>query len=309
MALYLTNIAMMQALRSFNNATASLNTSMQRLTTGFRINSAKDDPAGLMISNRMTSQIDGLYQASRNAADGQALANTAEGAIEEITNMLQRIRVLANQSANGTNTKADREALDQEVRELSEEITRIANKTTFGGAHILNGKEHAGDNSLLNSEGKVEIQVGADANDTIDIDLSTGFAISQMMVSLGMTASNPNDTDGTDGFVTDAEGNVRFSIDTQEGAQATLGMIDEFIQFTSSKRAVLGAVSNRLDSVLRLNDTMRVNLSDARSRIRDTDYAEESANLIKQGMLQQISLMMMQRAAQSKNIILQLLQG
>lgn len=311
MALYLTNIAAMQAYSSYNKASSSLTTVYQRLSSGLRINSAKDDSAGLQISARMTSQIKSLTQASRNASDGQAVAQTAEGAIEEITNMLQRIRTLANQAANGTNTDADRQALNAEVQQLCEEITRISEKTTFGGATLLNGAENAGSNSLLNSDGKLYIQVGADAYDTIGIDLSAGFSMQQITAAVSSTTYNftVEDTDGSDGLIWDADGNVSFSISTAEGAQAVLAMVDSYISYTSSRRAELGAVQNRLDSVLRNNSSMLTNLSDARSRIQDTDYAELASELASSSILEQASILMLKQAFSSKNLILQLLQS
>lgn len=211
MALYITNIAAMRVQSSLARSTQTLNTAYQRLASGLRINSAKDDPAGLQISNRLTAQINGINQGKRNASDGQALANTAEGALDEITTMLQRIRVLANQSANGTNTTADRLAINQEVMELSKEITRIACRTTFGGAKLLCGLDNLGTGStVLNSEGKLVLQVGADANDTISVDLSQGFTLSGIAAGAGVT-------DGQ-GYIVD-NGVRRFSVCTAENAQ------------------------------------------------------------------------------------------
>ncbi len=301
MALYVTNVAVMQAQHSLAAATSDLSTIYQRLASGLRINSAKDDPAGLQISNRLTSQIDGLRQGSRNAADGQALANTAEGALDEITSMLQRIRTLAIQSANGTNTTQDRQALQQEVTQLSQEITRISCKTTFGGAKILCGLDNInGASTLLNAQGKISIQVGADAFDTIDIDLSQGFALSSIAAAVGATNGS--------GFVT--LGGSRFSVSSADMAQATLANIDKFIANVDSARAQLGAISNRFDSVLRLNDTMVTNLADARSRIRDTDYAEEVSNLVSAQIRQQASTSVLLQAMQSQqSMILNLLSG
>ena len=300
MALYITNIAAMSAGRSLSNATSALNTIYQRLSSGLRINSAKDDPAGLQISNRLTSQIEGLKQGSRNASDGQALANTAEGALDEITDMLQRIRTLAFQSANGTNTTADRLAINAEVTELCAEITRISCRTTFGGAKILCGLANVnGESTLLNAQGRISIQVGADAYDTIDIDLSQGFALSSIAAGVG--------AQGNAGYIIDG-GTGRFSVSTADMAQATLAQIDSFIANVDSARARLGAVSNRFDSVLRLNDTMMTNLADARSRIRDTDYAEEVSNLISAQIQQQASLSILTQAMQNQqNMILSLL--
>ena len=165
MALYVnTNVSSLNAQRMTARATKALDVSYQRLSSGLRINSAKDDAAGLQISDRLTTQINGLSQGNRNAQDGISYAQTAEGALEEITNMLQRIRVLALQAANGTNTSQDRQALQQEVDALNEEICRISEDTTFAGQDILNGEA-----------GVVMFQVGPDANSIISIDLSVGF--------------------------------------------------------------------------------------------------------------------------------------
>ena len=157
MALYVnTNVSSINAQRKLANSTLALNTSYQRLSSGLRINSSKDDAAGLQISDRLTSQINGLNQGNRNANDGIALAQTIEGALDEQTNMLQRIRTLAVQAANGTNTEKDRKALQEEVTSLSHEITRIAKKTTFAGALVLDG---AGDNTLTR-----EVAIGGGGN-------------------------------------------------------------------------------------------------------------------------------------------------
>ncbi len=187
MALYVnTNVSSLNGRTNLNKANGSLDTTYARLSSGLRINSAKDDAAGLMISDRLTSQINGLNQGNRNANDGIALAQTAEGAMDEITNMLQRIRTLANQSATGSNTDEDRASIQKEVTSLSEEITRIAEKTTFGGKKILAGADQA-DTSKggLLVRGKVAVQVGANANDTISVSLSTGFRLSDMADAMG----------------------------------------------------------------------------------------------------------------------------
>ena len=160
MALYVnTNVTSLNSTSKLNKATHSLDTTYKRLSSGFRINSAKDDAAGLQISNRLTSQINGLNQGNRNANDGIALAQTAEGALDEVHTMLQRIRTLSVQSANGTNTTADRKAIQAEVEQLSSEITRIACKTTFGGQKILAGAKGktACSGNLVGSKGKVSL--------------------------------------------------------------------------------------------------------------------------------------------------------
>ena len=184
MALYVnTNVTSLNSTSKLNKATHSLDTTYKRLSSGFRINSAKDDAAGLQISNRLTSQINGLNQGNRNANDGIALAQTAEGALDEVHTMLQRIRTLSVQSANGTNTIADRQAIQAEVEQLSSEITCIACKTTFGGQKILAGPGN--DTNLVGTTGKVSFQVGANANDTISISLTKAFTVAGMGSAVG----------------------------------------------------------------------------------------------------------------------------
>ncbi len=290
MAIYITNIAAMQARRHFNNATARVNTAMQRLASGLRINSAKDDPAGLQISNRLTSQINGYKQANRNTADGQAFAQTYEGALDETVNMLQKIRTIAVQSANGTYTSEDRKAMQAEVTALSEEITRIAEQTKFGGKTIL-----LGDQSTMLDKGFMTLQVGAYSDDTISIDLTQSFKLDDIYAAL------PNNN----GSVV----NGSFTVDTADGAKNVLADIDAMIGIVDAQRGEIGALQVRLDSVMRLNENMTANLSDARSRIRDTDYAEESANLMEASILQQASLAMMMQANARGNMILQLING
>ena len=290
MAIYITNIAAMQARRHFNNATTRVNTAMQRLASGLRINSAKDDPAGLQISNRLTSQINGYKQANRNTADGQAFAQTYEGALDETVNMLQKIRTIAVQSANGTYTSEDRKAMQAEVKALSEEITRIAEQTKFGGKTIL-----LGDQSTMLDKGFMTLQVGAYSDDTISIDLTQSFKLDDIYAAL------PNNN----GSVV----NGSFTVDTADGAKNVLADIDAMIGIVDAQRGEIGALQVRLDSVMRLNENMMANLSDARSRIRDTDYAEESANLMEASILQQASLAMMMQANARGNMILQLING
>lgn len=290
MAIYITNIAAMQARRHFNNATARVNTALQRLASGLRINSAKDDPAGLQISNRLTAQINGYKQANRNTADGQAFAQTYEGALDETVNMLQKIRTIAIQSANGTYTSEDRKAMQAEVDALSEEITRIAEQTKFGGKTIL-----LGDQSTMLDNGFMTLQVGAYADDTISIDLTQSFKLDDIYAAL------PNNNGSV--------ANGSFTVDTADGAKNVLADIDAMIGIVDAQRGEIGALQVRLDSVMRLNENMTANLSDARSRIRDTDYAEESANLMEASILQQASLAMMMQANAQGNIILQLING
>lgn len=300
MALYVnTNVTSLNSTNKLNKATHSLDTTYKRLSSGFRINSAKDDAAGLQISNRLTSQINGLNQGNRNANDGIALAQTAEGALDEVHTMLQRIRTLSVQSANGTNTTADRQAIQAEVDQLSSEITRIACKTTFGGHKILAGAGKVGSTSnLVTSKGTVSFQVGANANDTISISLSIAFTVS------GMGSA---DSVGSKCLVINDDGSVSFDLSTASKAQLTLENIDTYIAHVDKTRGQLGAVQNRLESTISNQSNIAENESDARSRIRDTDYAEEAANLSQQTIIQQAATSMLTQANSRPQIALSLL--
>ena len=305
MALYVnTNISSLNSQRNLKKSSNALNTSYKRLSSGLRINSAKDDAAGLQISNRLTSQINGLNQGNRNANDGIALAQTAEGALDEVHTMLQRIRTLSVQSANGTNTTADRQAIQAEVEQLSSEITRIACKTTFGGHKILAGAGKVGSTSnLVTSKGTVSFQVGANANDTISISLSTAFTISGMAAKGTEKGANV----GTAGIKEMDGGGWTFDLSTATSAQAVLGNIDNFIAHVDKTRGQLGAVQNRLESTISNQSNIAENESDARSRIRDTDYAEEAANLSQQTIIQQAATSMLTQANSRPQIALSLL--
>ena len=306
MAIYVnTNVSSLNSNRQLGKATHSLDTTYKRLSSGLRINSAKDDAAGLQISDRLTSQINGLNQGNRNANDGIALAQTAEGALDEVTNMLQRIRTLSLQAANGTNTTADRGAIQAEVSQLCAEIGRISCKTTFAGQQILGGKgTGTGTNGkgLVGADGKVNFQVGANANDTISIDLSNSFALSAMQAALNLTTNTSAmvSNTGADGF-------KAFSVSDAQKAQGTLNVIDKYIAEVDKKRGELGAVQNRLESTIANQSNIAENESDARSRIRDTDYAEEAANLSQQTIVQQAASSMLTQANSRPQIALSLL--
>ena len=309
MALYVnTNVSSINAQRKLTNATNSLNTSYQRLASGLRINSSKDDATGLQISDRLTSQINGLNQGNRNANDAIALAQTMEGALDETTNMLQRIRTLSIQAANGTNTTEDRLAIQQEVTQLSQEITRIACKTTYAGKQVLAG---AG-NGLLDAQGRVIFQVGSNDNDTLSVTMSTGFTVSGIA---SMSNFKPDTTLGTGElndqtpFLIATTAGWRFSVSTASTAQSTLEYIDVFIQNVDNRRADLGALQNRMESTIRNQSNVAENQSDARSRIRDTDYAEETATLTQQTIIQQASQTILTQANQRPQIALSLLGG
>ena len=286
MAMFInTNTSSLNAQRNLMNTTKSLDTSYTRLASGLRINSAKDDAAGLQISNRLTSQVNGLDQGNRNANDGISLAQTAEGAMDEVTGMLQRMRTLAQQSANGSNSAKDREALQKEVDQLGSEINRISKDTTFAGTKLLDGS-YGG-----------TFQVGADANQTIGFSLSQagGFSISGISTAAGGAAA------------TVFAGATSIDITAQSTAQAVLGAVDSMLEVVDGKRAELGAVQNRLDSTIRNQANISENVSAARSRIRDADFATETANMTKQNILQQAASSILAQANQRPQSALQLL--
>ena len=331
MALYVnTNVSSINAQRKLANSTLALNTSYQRLSSGLRINSSKDDAAGLQISDRLTAQINGLNQGNRNANDGIALAQTIEGALDETTNMLQRIRTLAVQAANGTNTAKDRQALQEEVKSLSHEISRIAHKTTFAGAPVLDG---GGANTLMREIAQAGgaggakkyeyfFQVGANAKD--EITLECGAFHMQGIMCMANVGKNQNklefkdneaDAGADDAFglvatdATDAPSLAYWVVSTPSAAQKTLQYIDEFIQAVDSKRAALGAIQNRMESTIRNQSSISENESDARSRIRDTDFASETAALTQNQIIQQASQTILTQANQRPTVALNLLGG
>ncbi len=276
MALFVnTNVSALNAQRQLINSGKNLDVSFQRLSSGFRINSAADDAAGLQISNRLTSQIQGLDQAIRNANDGISLSQVAEGAMDEITTALQRIRVLSVQSQNGINSSGDRLALQKEVSALKTEISRIATTTQFGGVKLLDGKYSS------------TFLVGANAGQNISVNISRtggGYGTSGLNLST-------------------------LSIATLIGASAALASVDSAITIIDSKRADLGAIQNRFQATIRNLSNIVENVSSARSRIKDTDFAKETAELTRSQILQQASTTILSQANQRPQSALSLLQG
>jgi flagellin len=382
-----TNVTSMKAQSNLNSANSGLQTSMERLSSGLRINSAKDDAAGLQISNRFSSQINGLGVATRNANDGISIAQTAEGAMSESTNILQRMRDLSLQSANGSNSAADRESLQKEVASLQTELTRIADTTSFGGQKLLNG-----------NFGTKSFQVGSNANETISVTLGdvsadtlskSGTTVAGAIDAAGVTALIGVDTDmeftytnadGEDEVLTanfanttdvgsvieeinntlngasastgvyaieDASvaGGIAFAgigtndttlaettgtlitttamttgtNDTQEikvseldisdyeGSQNAIAVIDAALADIDSQRADLGAVQNRMNFTISNLGNIESNVTDARSRIQDVDFASETAQLTKQQILSQTSSAMLAQANQIPQTALSLL--
>ena len=255
-----------------------------------RINSAKDDAAGLQIADRLTSQINGLNQGNRNASDGIALAQTIESGIDEISGMLQKVRTLAVQAANGTNSSEDRAALGKEASALVAEMGRISAQTTYGGKSVLAG----GTSTSIYTKaakasvgGKMVLQVGSNKGDTITFDVAC-FTFS--VIAKDFTAGFANN--GTK----QVSGGKAVLFSTITRAQDLIKSVDGIIARVDAQRANLGAIQNRLESSIRNQSNVAANEADARSRIRDADFAEESANLSQQSIIQQAAASMLMQA-------------
>jgi flagellin len=381
-----TNVASLNTQRNLNNSSNSLATSMQRLSTGSRINSAKDDAAGLQIANRLTSQINGLGVAVKNSNDGISMAQTAEGALQQSTNLLQRMRDLALQSANGSNSDSERKALNSEVSELKKELDRISNTTTFGGKKLLDGSfdtttfqvgsaanetisvkiDEMSTDSLKGKsfEGSVAAAAGtASASGTVTVSgtvngedftvttvIASGTsaadatqqiatAINDANVGLGAFVTEGGDTKIISGLDDDGAANALTSlsvsgvpagltagsayteataatetkvsaidVSTVQGSQEAVMVIDQAIQEIDSQRADLGAVQNRFENTIGNLQNIAENVSAARGRIQDTDFAAETANLSKNQILQQAGTAILAQAKQLPQAVLSLLQ-
>ena len=280
-----TNIIALNAQRNLAGSQSSLASSMQRLSSGLRVNSSKDDAAGMAIAERMTAQIRGMNVAARNANDGISLAQTAEGALGKVSDSLQRMRELAVQAANATNSDSDKDSLDKEFGELSKEIQRVLGGTTFNGLAVLGG-----------DAGTQLFQVGANTSTNDSINITT----------VDMTA----DTTITTVAGTDNSGSGRAKIDSTANIgdiQTVIGSIDDAIDTINTQRGTLGASQSRFDAVISNLQISIENQSAARSRIIDTDFAAETANLSRAQILQQAGNAMIAQANQLPAQVMQLL--
>ncbi|WGV99556.1 flagellin [Vibrio sp. YMD68] len=370
-----TNVSAMTAQRHLGNATTMLNQSLERLASGNRINSAKDDAAGLQISNRLESQMRGLDVAVRNANDGISIMQTAEGAMQESTNLLQRMRDLSLQSANGSNSQSERIALQEEMSALNSELNRIAETTSFGGRKLLNGSFASSSFQIGASSGEA-VQVSlksmrsdnlamggfsyvADAKtdsnwrvgsgnpmlnmqftdelgeqQNIKITAKAGDDIEQLATYInGQTdqvSASVNDqgqlqiymsgkeTSGAIAFSGNLASQLQLSLQGYEavdnvditdvgGAQRAVAVIDTALEYVDSHRAELGALQNRFGHAINNLDNVHENLAASNSRIKDTDYAKETTQMIKQQILQQVSTSILAQAKQQPNLALTLL--
>jgi flagellin len=285
-----TNIGAMKATNSANAASKMLGTAMERLSTGKRINSAKDDAAGLAIATTMTSQVRGMNQGIRNANDGISMAQTAEGALSEVTNMLQRVRELSVQAASETYSGDDRLNLQTEIDALQTQMTNVLTNTEFNGNKLFDGSAGTG--------GVVKIQTGANATDTVSMTFSD---LSAVAGTAGGGAYDP--VAGTRATT----GTYEVVGESGTTAQATIAVVDTQLDAISAARAGLGASQNQLESAVNTMTTGATNLSDARSRIEDTDYSAETTALAKAQILSQASSAMLAQANQSQQSVLSLL--
>ncbi|KEZ20306.1 Flagellin/flagellar hook associated protein [Sphingobium yanoikuyae] len=277
------------ALRATNASAASskaLSTAMERLSTGKRINSAKDDAAGLAIASSMTSQIKGMTQGIRNANDGISLAQTAEGALGEVTNMLQRMRELTVQAGNDTNDATAKGNIKSEIDQLATQIGKVLTDTSFNGIKLFDGSAGPA------TDGKINIQAGANSSDAIEIDLG-------------------NVEDDTDVAAVVTGGAVTTDLDvtaTGFDVGAALDLYDSALKAIDTSRANLGAVQNRLESTVNTLTANVTNLTDAKSRIEDADFSTETTALAKAQILSQASTAMLAQANQSQQNVMKLIQ-
>ena len=285
MAVINTNISAVKAANASTTASKALGTAMERLSTGKRINSAKDDAAGLAITTTMTAQIKGMSQGVRNANDGIALAQTAEGALSEVTNMLQRVRELAVQAKSATYQESDRGYMQSEVTELTSQINDVLDNTKFNGNNLFDTGGAAG----TGTEKTFDIQTGANTGDVITLK-STAIDGS----NIDATALKINETSAGDA-------------DGAANAEATIDFVDDALDQVNASRASFGAGQNRLESAITNLSNNVTNLSDARSRIEDADYSSETTAMAKAQILSQASTAMLSQANQSQQNVLSLL--
>ncbi|MDW6001527.1 flagellin [Vibrio mangrovi] len=370
-----TNISALLAQHYVNQANNAWSQAMERLSSGYRINHAKDDAAGLQISNRLSTQMRGLDVAVRNANDGISIMQTAEGAMQESTSLLQRMRDLALQSANGSNSKADRQALQEEYVALNDELNRIAETTSFGGRKLLNGTFGTSSFQIGASSGEaVQLSLSNMRTDTldmggfsylsvrvpppgwqvqpeqnqltmrfvdasgeerqIDIEAKRGDDIEQLATYINgqtdLVSASVNErgqlqifmagkeTSGTIDFsgslaselqmeVMGYESVANLNISQAGGAQRAVSVLDTALSFVDKNRAELGAFQNRFGHAIQNLDNIHENLSASRSRIRDTDYAREATQNMKQLILQRVSMSILAQAKRQPNMALYLL--
>ncbi|NOH36307.1 flagellin [Vibrio chagasii] len=370
-----TNVSALVAQRNLSNANNMLNQSLERLASGSRINSAKDDAAGLQISNRLEAQMSGIDVAVRNANDGISIMQTAEGAMNETTNIMQRMRDLSLQASNGSNSQSERAAIQEEITALNDELNRIAETTSFGGKKLLNGSFGSTSFQIGGSSGEA-VQIGLKSMRTDDINMGGfSYVANGMANDSWAVKSNQNDltmsftdrfgqpqeitinakvgddieelatyingqTDLVSASVNedgqlqiymsgeDTSGTISFSgslaselsisagyyesvndinVTDVGGAQRAVSILDTAMKYVDSHRSELGAMQNRFDHAINNLENVHENLATSNSRIKDTDYAKETTQMLKQQILQQVSTTILAQAKQAPNLALTLL--
>ncbi|KZX66048.1 flagellin [Vibrio sp. HI00D65] len=370
-----TNVSALVAQRNLSNANNMLNQSLERLASGSRINSAKDDAAGLQISNRLEAQMSGIDVAVRNANDGISIMQTAEGAMNETTNIMQRMRDLSLQASNGSNSQSERTAIQEEITALNDELNRIAETTSFGGKKLLNGNFGSTSFQIGGSSGEA-VQIGLKSMRTDDINMGgVSYVANGMANDSWAVKSNQNDmtmsftdrfgqpqeitinakvgddieelatyingqTDLVSASVNDdgqlqiymsgedTSGTISFSgslaselsmsagyyesvndinVTDVGGAQRAVSVLDTAMKYVDSHRSELGAMQNRFDHAINNLENVHENLATSNSRIKDTDYAKETTQMLKQQILQQVSTTILAQAKQAPNLALTLL--
>ena len=370
-----TNVSALVAQRNLSNANNMLNQSLERLASGSRINSAKDDAAGLQISNRLEAQMSGIDVAVRNANDGISIMQTAEGAMNETTNIMQRMRDLSLQASNGSNSQSERTAIQEEITALNDELNRIAETTSFGGKKLLNGNFGSTSFQIGASSGEA-VQIGLKSMRTDDINMGGfSYVANGMANDSWAVKSNQNDmtmsftdrlgqpqeitinakvgddieelatyingqTDMVSASVNDdgqlqiymsgedTSGTISFSgslaselsmsagyyesvndinVTGVGGAQRAVSILDTAMKYVDSHRSELGAMQNRFDHAINNLENVHENLATSNSRIKDTDYAKETTQMLKQQILQQVSTTILAQAKQAPNLALTLL--
>ncbi|MCG9558494.1 flagellin [Vibrio kanaloae] len=370
-----TNVSALVAQRNLSNANNMLNQSLERLASGSRINSAKDDAAGLQISNRLEAQMSGIDVAVRNANDGISIMQTAEGAMNETTNIMQRMRDLSLQASNGSNSQSERTAIQEEITALNDELNRIAETTSFGGKKLLNGSFGSSSFQIGGSSGEA-VQIGLKSTRTDDINMGgfsyvangmandswevksnqndmtmsftdrfgqpqeitinakTGDDIEELATYINgqtdLVSASVNDDGQLQIYMSgeDTAGTISFSgslaselsmsagyyesvddinVTDVGGAQRAVSILDTAMKYVDSHRSELGAMQNRFDHAINNLENVHENLATSNSRIKDTDYAKETTQMLKQQILQQVSTTILAQAKQAPNLALTLL--
>jgi flagellin len=293
-----TNVASLSAQNSLSRTQSSLSTSMTRLSTGYRINSAMDDAAGLQIATRLKAQSSGMSVAMRNTQNSISMLQTADGALDEVNNILTRMKDLATQSADGSSSADDQTAMQSEYNSLTDELSNIFSNTKFGGTKLLN----TDGTSKLSTATGITFQIGADSSETMTANFSAELTTVNTSISTATSA-----TYAGDGSLA-ATPSAGTDLTTTAGANAAIGNLSTAIDAVSTLRSKLGAVSNRLDHVYNNLSNISSNTQAATGRIMDVDFATESSSMTSNQMLMQAGTAMLKQTNSMSSMVMSLLQ-